>query len=89
MTLHELAEAGNLIDLLRSKGVKRFEGGGFIIELGDAPNGGAAETTPRKPPPSPFPLCTCGHALHAHVDGLCTEACEPERCVEKAPEASA
>jgi len=70
---------GELLDLLRSKGVRVFSGphgiGSIHVEFGPA----EVKDVPTKPVPDEE-KCLCGCPVHAHVNGLCIFNCGPEKC---------
>lgn len=81
----DLVALGALVDLLKSKGVRRFRSGGvyssgneFVrLELEFEPT--IVDHPDAKPAPDPD-RCACGHMAHEHSNGLCLHGCEPEAC---------
>lgn len=67
-----------LLDLLKTKGVRVFREGDLHIEFGP-PEQPADELKP----PQVREACSCGHAVWEHTNGLCMH-CDPGKCVEKA-----
>ncbi len=78
MTPDDVKAVGDLIDLLRKKGAKRFAGYGVDLELGplDAPAKGDA-----KREHADHDACKCGHELTEHQAGLCLRGCDIDKCV--------
>ncbi len=76
MTKEDFASASQLLDLLREKGAKSFEGFGIKLELSPI------EASPAAPMKSKdADMCDCGHSLSGHVGGLCVLGpCEPSKC---------
>mgnify|MGYP001557757233 FL=1 len=78
MTEAEISTIGKLADMCRAKGVRVLDVPGSIhleLEQVHAP----MSTKPAVDPD----VCRCGHPEHAHMNGLCIHACEPEKCVEQ------
>ena len=85
-----LAELSALLDLLRSWGVTQYEGP--FIEDPASPAQCLVKLTlgpldaPAKPdekddsPITDVETCRCGHALYAHINGLCGEGCDVTLC---------
>jgi len=81
----ELSRLADILDLLRSKGVRiyRETEHGIDVEF-DPPT---VEHPDAKPAPDPD-RCSCGHMAHEHgPGGLCLHGCEPSSCSphEEAP----
>ena len=83
-----LTELSALLDLLRAKGVTRFEGAlvlpedpttRIVVDFGplDAP---AKPDEKDDSPITDVETCRCGHALYAHINGLCGEGCDVTLC---------
>lgn len=74
------AELGELLDILRSRGVSRFRdavpgAAGFEVEFF-----ATTDITPEAAP-TDEPRCACGHQAHEHGHGgLCLLGCEPDVC---------
>lgn len=78
MTPVDLKHLGGLLDLLKSKGVGMFHGGGFIIEFEDATPAAPSGAPSIEVEPAP---CACGHAHFEHSeDGMCLKGCDVEAC---------
>ncbi len=81
-----LTELSALLDLLKAKGVAKYDGwcpldGGQRdrVVVTFAPTAPPPDTS-REEPSKPQDECKCGHALAEHQDGLCMHACEEEKC---------
>lgn len=77
MTPEEIATISKLADMLKAKGVRVFRGAGIELEF-EAP--AAPNVEPDAPTADPD-MCRCGHANHAHMNGLCVHGCEAEKCI--------
>ena len=82
----DLRQLGEMIDLLRSKGVHRYKSaelatnGGELARLEVELFPPVDDTPEAKPGPNPD-ACRCGHLSHEHgPDGLCLHGCDIERC---------
>ena len=76
MTADELrAELSRDLDMLRAKGVQRYDDGKLKLEF-------FAEQS--KPGPleraKDADKCACGHASHEHGGGMCLLGCDPLKC---------
>jgi hypothetical protein len=79
MTPEEIKTVATIIDMLRAKGVKEFEGAGLRLVLNaleaPVPESSAPATDPE--------MCRCGHAEYQHgPGGLCVSGCEAEKCLD-------
>lgn len=84
----DLASLESLIDALRAKGVKTFQGFGVTVELfPSAPK--ADDVKPGdmekalKELSATAPMCRCGHEEFAHNNGQCLAGCPAESCAPK------
>lgn len=82
----ELERLADILDLLRSKGVKSYRATKYDDEgksLGVMEVEFEPSIDPRpeaKPSPDPD-RCACGHMAHEHGDGgLCLHGCDPSSC---------
>lgn len=75
MTDAEIATIGKLADMCRSKGIRILVNDGFRIELGPVMD----ETSTAKAGPDPE-VCRCGHQMHRHMNALCVDGCDPDKC---------
>ena len=85
-----LTELEKLLDLLRSKGVTHmhlepFDGKGFcgasILDVTIGPLDPPARPAEKDDPPViDTETCRCGHALYAHINGLCGDGCDIMLC---------
>ena len=75
---HQLARLADILDLLRSKGVRIYRETAHGIEVEFEPS---IDPRPEaKPAPDPD-RCACGHMAHEHGDGgLCLHGCDPSSC---------
>lgn len=79
MSPEDFKSAAALLDLLRKKGARTFEGFGIKLELAplEAPQ-------PVGGPPVNDELCACGHLIYEHQAGLCIAGgCDPTSCAKK------
>ncbi len=85
-----LTELAALLDLLSAKGVTHYVGPLTANALSPTVNLYLRPTTPvaagvvtaEKEDDEPdADLCRCGHALYTHINGLCGDGCDVERCV--------
>jgi len=77
-----LTELAALLDLLKDKGVTRFEGcygeKSRLVKLEMLP---PPDKAPREERAGADPdVCRCGHSLAEHNAGLCLAGCEVEKC---------
>jgi hypothetical protein len=89
----QLARLAEILDLLRSKGVRIYRGAVGLDSEGRTEQA-EIEFEPTvidhpdaKPAPDPD-RCACGHMAHEHGDGgLCLHGCDPSSCSppEEAP----
>lgn len=78
----DLEPLSKLLDLLRTKGVMKFQGANYQVEF--APFVDASPVPAEKVlPQQDADNCKCGHALYAHVNGLCAMGCDVEKCAPK------
>lgn len=84
-----MATLSSILDLMRAKGVRSFKGmttldghTPFSLEIELEPTLDVSTGRSEKQEPDPD-MCSCGHWLHEHQDGLCLHGCEPEACLPK------
>jgi hypothetical protein len=90
-TKEELVAVEGLIDSLRKRGVRSFQGFGVALELFPDGRSGWTEAAPKatdmettlKELASPAPLCRCGHEEFAHNAGMCLAGCPAEACAPR------
>ena len=77
-----LTELAALLDLLKAKGVTRFEGCyGEKSRLVKLEMSAPIDKAPPDARPGVDPdLCRCGHSNAEHTNGLCLAGCDAESC---------
>lgn len=74
MKIENRKELDLLLGLLKSAGVRVYEGDGTRIEFG------ADMTEPKSKPAPSDEKCLCGCFIYDHVNGACISGCTLEKC---------
>lgn len=77
----DVSQALSLVDEMKRRGVRRFEVPGVVSAEFEPPREAPLKPDAKRADPE---QCACGHAMHAHVNGLCTaNDCGPEKCIPR------